>query len=1401
MTFPSKYINNKPVKFLVFYIPIILISYFGITQYFNTITEHEAHIALNSELDELSIKKVILSDFYTTLVEDINLLTWEYSHMDYMGTPNLLQTQVDFFKHFSSIQKSYDQVRYLDTLGNEKIRVDFEENSQGQFIEQQYLQNKNRRYYFQKAIKLLPGEIYFSDIDLNIENNHIEVPYKPVIRVAKKSYDKNGKCKGVIITNHFINNLTDKLSTYDENIHSSFELVNQEGYWLMSSDSASTFGHLKPGADTLNLRRMRMPLWEKIQNNKKGICRSKHYSYVFLKFTPQDDIDSKFSNNLVFNKKEEFVLISKIKNQDLSKNALYNSRVKWLSFLVLSILFALIIIGIQFTIDQLAQKNSTLKKSESALSILKDKLENTLELKLNELAINERKFYTLVNHAGIGVALIGLDGKPEFANHTLCNILGYSLPELSQKTFQELSYPQDIEKDDHLYNKLIRKEIDNYCIEKRYIRKDGNIIWGDLSVSSMLSDENEIINIIATVSDITEKKHHEERLFDNKQILNQVFEAVVSTDKDGILNFWNKGAEELFGYKSEEALGQHASFLYKEKETNRVQYNSRIAKLFKERAKLQEEETLSKKNGLSFIAQLSLSIRYDSYGKIIGSIISIIDISIQKEYEQKILQINKKLEERVQVRTKELEESYLKIKEREYRLNAAFSEGDYGWWDYHLNSDLIISHPSRYLTLGYTESEVENTSHWWDQLIHPDDAKIKKSLLQAITAGEKDSLKIEIRLKHKNGHYVWFYDQGHVIHKDHLGNPVRMIGTTQNIEQRKTMEIERLKLTKAVEQSQVVVEITDTNGTIEYVNPAFETLTGYTQKEVIGKNPQILNAHVLPKETYKNLWQTILKGDTWEGELCNKTKSGDIFWEMAIISPIRNEKGDIINFIAVKEDITEKRKAIKELKKAKTDAIEANKAKSEFLANMSHEIRTPMNAVIGFTDLLYRQIKNPTQLGYLNSIKVSGKNLLKIINDILDLAKIEAGKIEVETAPINISELIGELESTFRILSERKGLQFSIQIDENVCSTIFSDDLRINQILYNLISNAIKFTEKGYVTVKVQSEKKKTEDQSMEEPSNIQFIVEDSGIGINKDMQNKIFESFTQQDAQDTRKYGGTGLGLTISKKLAHILGGDISVISKQNQGSTFIFSLNQLKCLDVEIDTKIETPENQNIIFESNQILVIDDISTNRDFLKSALQELGLDVILAHNGEDAFKMIEKKPIDLVLCDLKMPVMDGYNFIRKLRNTKYKHIPCIVVTASVLNDELEKVKQYDFNGILIKPIQIEKLILELKKHLTYSADPTVTIIENESSHSISKQELDIIKHELNATIMPIYHSIKEQQSFEKLYQFADAIHCTGKDYNINSLTKYAEEFRQSVEDFNIEKILKMIKLFGRRISN
>ncbi|WP_185957602.1 PAS domain S-box protein [Saccharicrinis carchari] len=1382
-------------RFFLIYIPIILVCYFGIFHYYDTLLENKAEITLNSELNELKVKKIIIDDFFTALVEDIDLLSWEYTNANFSQVKNSTLKQMDFFRRFSTVRKSYDQVRYMDTLGNEVIRVDYKDHNQGQFIEQKYLQNKSHRYYFKSAQGLAPNEIYFSKIDLNIENGQIETPYNPVVRAAKKVYDQHGNYTGIIVTNHYINDLSSKLITYDDNIHSSFELVDNQGYWLMANNPEITFSHIKPGKDSINLKKSCNNLWNKIQNNQKGFYRSKEYSYAFFKFSPTLNLN--LDKRFILDANKEFTLISKLENNYLSESHQFYNFARWVSLIIIAILFAAIILAVQYSRYRLEQKNRVLRKSESELSTLKDKLEHTLQLKLEALTVTERKFFSLFNHAGIGVALVGSDGKPEFSNKTLCDILGYSSQELSVKTFQEFTFPEDIEKDTQLFNRLINKEINNYNIEKRYIRKDGKVIWGDLNISLLMGNNGEIANIIGTVSDVTERKANEEKVFDNAQLLNQVFEAVLSLDNKNTVTYWNNGAVELFGYGQNEVLGCHVSLLYGDKHLPDT--HKRISDEFADKTKMQTEVVLKKKDGTSFIGHLSISNRYDNRGNVIGSICSVIDISKQKEHEQKILQINDELEQRVELRTKELKQSYLQIKESEYRLNAAFAVGNYGWWDYQVTEKVFHTHSSRYRILGYTDLEIGNTYEWWRQQVHPNDLKQTDLLFQEMNSGKTSSFKHELRFKHKKGQYIWFYDQGTVIEKDERGNPKRIIGTTQNIDQRKTTELDLLKLSKAVEQSQVVVEITDTKGLIEYVNPAFENLTGYKQQEVIGKNPNILNAHVLPKEVYKNLWQTILKGDTWEGELCNRAKDGTIFWESAIISPIKDENGDIINFIAVKEDITEKRKFLEQLKTAKKEAEEANKAKSEFMANMSHEIRTPMNAVTGFTDILYRQIENQTHREYLNSIKVSGKNLLAIIDDILDLSSIESGKIKLEYSPIDLAGLLNELKGIFEVQANKKGLTFSIYIDENACASFVSDEVRVRQILFNLISNALKFTDKGSVSIRVQTDIKINGTKSRDNVSNILFKVEDTGIGVKKEMLENIFDPFIQQNGQDQKKYGGTGLGLSISKNLANMLGGDISVNSEINQGSTFSFSLKGIKCSLSSDGMGNGNQQGPEILFDPKRVLVVDDIGTNREYMKSALCELGLTVSTAEDGLRALQILEEEEINIILCDLKMPKLDGYGFVNKLRGGRFKELPCIVTTASVLNEELEQIKKHDFDGVMLKPIPLESLIGELKKYLTYTIVETASIIENGSLKPLSLEQVNMIGEELKTMILPLYESIKERQSFQDLNQFADMIGKTGLNHDIDSFKSYATEFHQAIDSFDIEEILKLIKLFKNLI--
>ena len=361
------------------------------------------------------------------------------------------------------------------------------------------------------------------------------------------------------------------------------------------------------------------------------------------------------------------------------------------------------------------------------------------------------------------------------------------------------------------------------------------------------------------------------------------------------------------------------------------------------------------------------------------------------------------------------------------------------------------------------------------------------------------------------------------------------------------------KLSQAVEQSPVTIVITDSNGSIEYVNPCFTRITGYTFDEVIGKNPSVLKSGVQSPEFYRTLWDLICGGFEWHGEFCNKKKNGELFWESASISPVRNGDGEITHFIAVKEDITDQKKVFDELARTKAAAEAATSAKSSFLANMSHEIRTPMNAVIGMLYLLQQTELSTQQKAYTQKAEGAAKSLLKIINDILDFSKIEAGRIQMEKIPFLLSEVLTKLTDIAPVSIGVKKVELVISSSADTPDFLVGDPLRLGQILINLVSNAIKFTEKGEVLVSV------SVDSISKEKARLRFSVEDSGIGMTPAQKEQLFGAFSQADSSTTRLFGGTGLGLSISKQLVELMGGDIFVETEQGVGSIFTFSANFL--------------------------------------------------------------------------------------------------------------------------------------------------------------------------------------------------------------------------------------------------
>ncbi|MES0490594.1 MAG: PAS domain S-box protein [Leptospirales bacterium] len=357
-------------------------------------------------------------------------------------------------------------------------------------------------------------------------------------------------------------------------------------------------------------------------------------------------------------------------------------------------------------------------------------------------------------------------------------------------------------------------------------------------------------------------------------------------------------------------------------------------------------------------------------------------------------------------------------------------------------------------------------------------------------------------------------------------------------EQKLRKAIKNLEVMQDAVDEHAIVAVTDLEGHITYVNDKFLEVSGYERKDLLGKNHKVIRSGFHSREFFKHLWSTISSGQIWQGEIKNRTKNGEAYWVFSTIVPFIDETGKPYEYISIRTDITEQKKTVEELKNAKEEAEKANKAKSTFLANMSHEIRTPLNAVLGLADLTLDTELNLKQREYLNIIKSSGESLLSLINEVLDFSKIEAGKLQLNPYNFQLRRIIRSTLHLFFYEAKENDLKMGLDIDSNVPDNITCDAQRIKQILVNLLGNAMKFTESGHIVLRICATNRYSHANEIE----LKFSVIDTGIGISDDKKDLIFESFTQEDSSTTRKFGGTGLGTTISKQLSRQMGGDIGV-------------------------------------------------------------------------------------------------------------------------------------------------------------------------------------------------------------------------------------------------------------------
>ena len=639
-------------------------------------------------------------------------------------------------------------------------------------------------------------------------------------------------------------------------------------------------------------------------------------------------------------------------------------------------------------------------------------------------------------------------------------------------------------------------------------------------------NKGKILSINGTVLDITDTVNAENQLLESREELSitlmSIGDGVIATDTSGKITRMNPVAEKLTGLTINKAAGMHLEEVFRifDSETNQ-KVECPIYKVLKtgQTVDLSNHTVLLSHNGQNYHIADSAAPIVDKDGIIKGVILVFSNVSSKYKVQNEL------------------------NKERNL-LRSVIDALPFSLYIKDLRGRKLLINKTEEVYTGKTIDEIigktdhELYSKEYAEKFSIDDSRVLKNGERIIDRIESVPIANEGERWISTTKLPW---------KDEQGNTIGLIGFGIDITERILAQQKIRKLSEGIEQSPNAVIITNEKGHIEYVNPRFKEMTGYNADRVMGKLPRILKPKKGNEKLLKNIWGEISNNRKWKGDFLSKNNSGEEFWESISISPITNDKQEITNYLFIIEDITERKQMIEDLTEAKKRAEESDQLKSAFLANMSHEIRTPMNGILGFAELLQEQdVQEDTRKKYLEVIDRSGRRMLNIINDIVDISKIEAGQISIFKQEFHLNELINEQFNFFFKETKEKDLNFTCKTAlEYPDDLIFTDKSRLSQVLSNLIKNAIKFTHQGEI-----------EFGYIQEKNMLQFYVKDSGIGIDKKIANSIFERFRRGDNKLSRNYEGAGLGLSISKALVEMMGGSIGIESKHGKGSTFYFTI-----------------------------------------------------------------------------------------------------------------------------------------------------------------------------------------------------------------------------------------------------
>lgn len=773
---------------------------------------------------------------------------------------------------------------------------------------------------------------------------------------------------------------------------------------------------------------------------------------------------------------------------------------------------------------------------------------NNEEMTINE-KINTYGKAFIENSQDI-ILVVDKMGRILFANQRAVEVYGYTYNELLKLSVFDLRN-QDIKKfSEKQLNEALKKGIQ---FKTYHYRKDGSRFLADVrSVHTNVESKDTVISIVRDITDI-EKMSKDATMFSTSL---DIFEdPFIVFTKENNVSHWSSGAEKKFGYKKEEIIGKNICKIIPE---DRIDEFHKLISLIKEGKSFKNYETIRlDKDGREINVSLSVSPIRDADGIFTGTLAIYKDITDKKELTKKVHQY-------------------------EERWRYALEGGQFGIWEWDIVNNKVFYANLFKVILGYDENEFGDSFEEWESRIHPEDLPLAMDKINRHFKGEE--YVVEYRMRCKDNNYKWLRSRGKVTDWSEDGKPVKMIGTNEDISDRKIIEQEL-------------------------------------------------------REKYKQL------------------------------------------------------EALKQV------ADDANKAKSLFLANMSHEIRTPLNGILATIQLLQSTIVDAEQNKYIKMIKESGNILLAIINDLLDISKIEAGTYRLREESFDLKEVISGIHNNLSVASNLKGLEVRYYLDPAIDVQVVGDKLRLQQILNNLINNAVKFTDDGYVSLRV----KKISSGSHGEK--VEFRIEDSGIGIEDSFKKTIFQNFYQGDLSLSKKYMGTGLGLSISKQLAQLMNGDIWFESAVGQGSTFYFTCEFKKQTNFTEENQ-ETGTmadriNTSAQFNNKVILCVEDNIINQQVMEEIIIKKGYKYIAAYNGLEALNIINNNSVDLILMDIQLPELNGFEVTKTIREreTKEKHLPIIAMTAYAMIEDKDKCINAGMDEYITKPFDIEELYGVIERHL------------------------------------------------------------------------------------------------------